>query len=225
MRKTRVLIADDHVGLRESLAMYIDTQDDMRVVGQASNGREAVELATKARAQVAVIDLTMPDCDGIAAINELKRLRPSIRCLVLTMHEDSTFLRAALAAGADGYITKRAASSELLHAIREVAGGRAFINAVLNDGNLDELIREPAPAVVPREILSERERGVLQRVAHGYTNKEIAGMLGLSRTSVDTYRLRAAQKLGLKSRADVVRHAINQGWLNTDPMSDHRRQT
>ncbi len=218
MAEIRIVIADDHVAVREALATFIDSQRDMTVVAQASTGREAVEKTGETGPDVVIIDITMPEGNGIEAIEKIRELYPEVRTLVLTMHEDPTFLRSALAAGGSGYVTKRAAGDELLKAVREVAGGRSYINVSLTDSDITDLLSNPPPPAeeTERDPLSEREREVLTLLAYGHTGKEIAAKLGITQTSVDTYRGRISDKLGIKHRAGLVRYALEKGLIGKD---------
>ena len=214
MARSRVLIADDHAVLREALALLIAGEQDMEVVGQASDGKDAVAKAHKLRPDVLIIDITMPNCGGIQALNKIGKECPEIRYLVLTMHDDQTFLRSALRAGGHGYVTKKAVSKELLNAIRAVASGRQYINVSLTKGQVTTGKHEEGHCErLPSDELSDRERQVLLSVARGYTSKEIAAQLGISSASVDSYRLRVSRKLSAKSRADLVDYALQVGLL------------
>jgi DNA-binding NarL/FixJ family response regulator len=216
----RVVLADDHVALREALARHIDAEPDISVVAETGNGFEAIEKVRELDPDILLIDLSMPQCEGVSAIKTLREECPKVRALVLTMHESHAFLTAALAAGAAGYITKRAASSELIQAIREVKKGRSYINVDLAEANLQRVVaanlrptQEDAPV-----RLSERERDVLVMVAHGFTSREIAQRMKITRASVDTYRQRVSEKLKLKNRADLVSYAVSAGLLgNSNP--------
>ena len=215
MAEIRVLISDDHAVFREGLRVLLQAQPDMVVVGEANDGEEATRKAELLSPDVIVMDLSMPRCGGIEAINRLRRMQVKARVLVLSMHDDQTYLRAALAAGAAGYIPKRAAAKQLLDAIREVAHHRSFIAVALDDGTLQRLVDEGAQREdVPMSRLTEREQEVLELVAQGYTHAEIAERLELSIKTVDTYRQRVGQKLGLRTRAELVRFAIETGVLS-----------
>ena len=216
MSKVRIHIADDHAFLREVMAKLIASEDDMEVVGEAADGKEAAEQAVKLRPDLVIVDITMPNTGGIQALKTIGRECPGVRSLVLTMHDDQTFLRSALRAGANGYVTKKTVSKELLNAIRTVASGRQYINvslassAMMTDSQADRFSEDAT-----LEDLSERERQVLLSVARGYTSKEIATELGISSASVDSYRLRLLRKLGAKSRADLVDFALEVGLLRS----------
>jgi two-component system, NarL family, response regulator NreC len=204
--KIRVLLADDHAILRAGLRMLLAAQPDMTVVAEAADGEEAVRRALATRPDVAVIDLTMPGLSGVETLGRLRREVPATRLLVLTMHDDPGYARVALAAGASGHVVKDAESAELLTAIRTVHRGRTFVRV----GAGAPATLPPASAAPP---LSPRERQVLGLLVHGHTNREVADRLSLSVKTVETHRARLSEKLGLHSRADLVRFAIELGLL------------
>lgn len=221
MSKTRVVVADDHAVLRSGLRLLINTQPDMEVIGEAGSFPATFDICAQQIPDVVTLDLDMPGGSGGRAISELKRISPKTRVLILTMHDDSTYLRACLAAGADGYIVKKAADTELLTAIRTVVRGRAYFNVT----------QEPPPTAAeslavantsrdrkgtPLDSLSEREREVLLLVAQGFTNQAIADKIYLSVKTVESYRSRLMVKLGLHSRADLMRLVIETGLLASD---------
>lgn len=219
MKKIRVFLSDDHAILREGLISLINHQEDMEVVGQASNGLEAIEGCQHSNPDVAVIDLSMPQCNGLKAIKQIRKLCPLTRIIVLTMHDDQTYLRSSLAAGCAGYLIKSVASKDLIIAIREIHRGRSFIRISLTEDSLTEIIQEVPLARSRRKrktLLTPRENEVLEYLVHGFTNREIAEKLGIKKKSVDTYRLRLQEKLGLKSRADLVRYALEIGIFGGD---------
>lgn len=216
MPPTTVLIVDDHAMLRSGLRLLIDAQPDLKVVGEAGTLQEAVDAATKHKPHVITLDLSLPGSSGVASVQRLRAASPTSKLLVVTMHDDPAFVRAAVAMGASGYLVKSAADAELIVAIRAVAAGRTF---VILDGNRSfERIMSPNSAEQPSplESLSEREREVLAEVAKGYTNREIADRVGLSIKTVESYRSRLMQKLGLQSRADLIRLAVETGILGMD---------
>ena len=206
MKKIRVMLADDHAILRAGLRMLLDAQPDMAVVAEAADGEEAIRRAGGSRPDVAVVDLTMPGLSGVETLEGLRREVPATRLLVLTMHDDPGYARLALAAGASGHVVKDAESAELLAAIRAVHRGRTFVQVGAEPAAADSP-RPPVPA------LSPRERQVLELLAHGHTNREVADRLSLSVKTVETHRARLSDKLGLHSRADLVRLAIELGLL------------
>jgi two-component system response regulator NreC len=203
----RLLLADDHAILRAGLRMLLEAQADMVVVGEAADGEEAVRRAHATRPDVAVVDLTMPGLSGVETLQRLHRELPATRLLVLTMHDDPGYARMAQAAGALGHVVKDCQSAELLAAIRAVHRGRSFARA----GNETPAAAAEAPGPAP--ALSPRERQVLELLAHGHTNREIAARLTLSVKTVETHRARLSDKLGLHRRADLVRVALDLGLL------------
>jgi DNA-binding NarL/FixJ family response regulator len=214
MTRIRILLADDHAVLRAGLRALIASQPDMDVVGEAGDGEEAVRKAVALRPDVAIVDITMPGPGGIKTIERIRRAAPATRVLVLTMHDAPAYLRAALAAGAVGYVVKRAADSELIAAIRDVHRGRTVLDASLATQVVQSGVRRrPAAGGPAASPLSPREREVLELVAQGYTNQQIADRFGLSVKTVETYRARLVEKLGLQSRAELVRYALDSGLL------------
>jgi len=203
--RIRVLLADDHAILRAGLRMLLSAQPDMTVVAEASDGDEAVRRALATRPDVAVVDLTMPGPSGVETLGRLRREVPATRLLVLTMHDDPGYARVALAAGASGHVIKDADSGELLAAIRAVHRGRTFVRVGAGESTA---VRPTAPPP-----LSPRERQVLQLLAHGHTNREIADHLALSVKTIETHRARLGEKLGVHKRAELVRFAIELGLL------------
>lgn len=218
--KIQVLIADDHAILRSGLRMLIDAQSDMTVVAEAQNGDEVIEGVKETSPDVVILDITMPERGGLHAIHEVLKLSPDTRVLLLTMHEEVAYLRTALAAGASGYVLKKSVDADLLSAIRAVHRGRTYVDSEL----ASELIEHALPdrsrtGRKGREVLSERELQVLKLVAEGFSSREIAQQIFISVKSVETYRGRFAEKLGLTSRADIVRYALETGLLTTEKFS------
>ena len=216
----RIMIADDHAILRAGLRSLLSAQDDMTVVAEAVDGEEAVVKAEACKPDVLLLDITMPKKSGIEALQEIRKLSPTTRVLVLTMHDDHAYLRSVLAAGGSGYLVKRAADTELLMAIRAIQQGRSYIDVGLEDNQLqtvlvDEQKARSEAAAKSLESLSDRERQVLELVALGFTHKEVGESLSLSVKTVETYRSRLSEKLGLRSRAELVRFALELGLLDT----------
>jgi two-component system, NarL family, response regulator NreC len=211
----RVLIVDDHAVLRTGLRMLLTAQPDMTVVGEAAEGAKAVELARTIKPDVVTLDLNMPGIGGLTILEMLKTECPAARILVLTMHDDAAYLKAVLAAGGAGYVTKTADESELLGAIRAVSQGRTSFNLSMNDALMRALLgvetRVSSGAVT--EELSEREREVLELVAQGHTSQKVADRLFLSVKTIETYRARLMKKLGLQDRAQLVQFALQAGLL------------
>ena len=225
MPKIRVLLADDHAVLRAGLKLLVNHEQDMEVVAEAGTFGEAIRLASLSKPDVVTLDLTMPGGNGVDKIEQVCRACSTARVLVLTMHDDPAYLRAALSAGASGYVVKKAADTELLGAIRAVHAGRVFVDLESHGA------RSPT-ALVPAkntggtgDNLSERERTVLERLAQGHTNQSIAEQLDLSVKTIESYRARLLRKLGLRSRADITRYAVETGLLGRreQPSAEVRR--
>ena len=212
MTPIRVLIADDHALLRSGLRALLSSQPDMVVVGEASDGAEAVELALALAPDVVLLDLSMRGTDGFAALERFRRECPRSRILVLTMYDHEPYMRAALAASAAGFVVKQSADGELFAAIRAVHEGRSYYNV-----RLDTPSATPAAPKKPEARLSRREREVLEQLALGHTNQEVADKLRIGVKSVETYRTRLTEKLGLRTRADLVRYALAAGLLRPLP--------
>ncbi len=209
----RVVIADDHTLVRSGLRMLLEKEPDISVVGEAASGREAVRVVLQTRPDVLLLDWTMPDGDGLEVLRQLRVALPQLRILVLTMHENPSYLRTALTEGAAGYVVKDAADTDLLRALRSVAQGQTYVHPTLVASLLQP---EPVSPSTPEVRLSQREEQVLRLVARGHTNREIAEQLSLSVKTIETYRLRGMQKLGLESRAELIQYALQQGWLDED---------
>jgi DNA-binding NarL/FixJ family response regulator len=211
-RALRILLADDHVTVRHGLKLLIDAQDDLIVVGEASDGESAIRGATELRPDVIVMDISMPGMTGLVATRKLKELLPDIPIVALTRHGDDAYLQELLRAGASGYVLKRSAPAELLQAIRAAAAGGQYLDSTLTArvtaGFLAKEGKQGRTGVP-----SERESEVLRLIASGYSNKEIASRLALSVKTVEAHKANAMRKLGLAGRIDIVKYAILQGWL------------
>jgi DNA-binding NarL/FixJ family response regulator len=215
LSKLRIFIADDHAVLRDGLKALVNAEPDMEVVGEADNGRLAWQRAKQLQPDVVVMDVSMPEMSGAQATQRLKEACPNIKVLALTAHEDKAYLRHLLAAGASGFVLKRAATEDLIQAIHAVAQQDAYIDPRLAGKVLTGLIGQPAPKEGSQDPeLSEREAEVLRLIAWGYSNKEIAAQLNISVKTVETYKGRLTEKLQLRSRTQIVRYAVRQGWLN-----------
>jgi two-component system, NarL family, response regulator NreC len=218
--KIKILIADDHAILRAGLRMLIEAQSDMMVVAEAENGNDAIRLARATSPAVVILDVTMPEKGGLYAIRDLLKNNPSLRILLLTMHEEPAFLRTALAAGASGYVLKKSVDADLLSAIRAVSKGRVYVDSELATTLVGQAVPERARAEdALSEVLSERELQVLKLVAEGFSSREISERIFIGTKTVETYRGRFAEKLGLKSRADIVRYALEIGLLKPEKFS------
>ncbi len=210
----RVLLVDDHAILRAGLGLLIRSQLGMEVVGEAEEAQTALHLVEKLQPDIVVLDISMPGESGLQIIGRVLELCEHCRVLVLTMHDDYTYLRAAMAAGTSGYVVKSAADQELIKAIRTLHEGRTYISVSLNSAEVESppLLEETEPTSVPE--LSPRETQALEYVAYGFTSQQIADRLGLSIKTVDGYRSRLSEKLGLRSRAELVRYALEKGILD-----------
>lgn len=214
MTKLRVLLADDHAVVRAGLKALVDRQPDMTVIGEAADGLEVLSLAQSCQPDVVVMDLSMPRLNGADATQQLRERYPQIKILVLSVHEDATYLRRVLEAGATGYVLKHAAAESLIAAIRQVASGAIYLDPALGDLLVQTVIGGKDRSAAAPVALSEREVMVLRLIAQGYSNKEIAAQFDLSVKTVETYKARAMEKLGLTSRVELVRYAAAHGWLN-----------
>jgi DNA-binding NarL/FixJ family response regulator len=212
--KLRVLLADDHAVVREGLRALIAAHADMEVVGEAGDGLTACRKAAELLPDVVVMDLSMPELNGALATERIRASCPHVKVLALTVHEDRGYLRRLLDAGASGYVLKRAAAEELVRALRTVAAGGAYIDPILAGKVVGSLVRKDAvKEALGAEELSEREIEVVRHIARGLSNKEIAAELGISIKTVETYKARALQKLSLRGRADLIRYALQRGWI------------
>ncbi len=211
---TRVLIADDHAMLREGLRLLIDAQEDMSVVGEVADTTSVVDATRKTEPDVLLLDISMPGGGGLSAIDALRASGLSPRVLVLTMHEQAAYLRQAMAKGVSGYLVKRVASEQLIQAIRAVREGRIHIDATIQNGDSRAVLDTNPECRELLESLSPREREVLLLVAGGHTNQEAAERLAISVKTVEGYRARVMRKIGARNRADLVRFAIEVGWLD-----------
>jgi DNA-binding NarL/FixJ family response regulator len=214
-RVVRIVLADDHPIVREGLKLLLNAQPDMEVVGEAADGEAALRAVNDLLPDVLVTDVSMPFMMGHEVAERVARAHATVRVLALTVHEERLYLTRLLRAGATGYVLKRAASAELVRAVRAVAVGGTYIDPSLAGAVVEGyLSTETGPLRPPSDSLSDREREVLIRIARGFSNKEIAAELGLSVKTVETYKARMTEKLGLRSRVDIVRYASSQGWLS-----------
>lgn len=220
----RILLADDHVILRSGLRMLIDGRDGLEVVAEAGTSEEAISRAKSAKPDLAIVDITMPGVGGVKVTEAITASCPDTSVIVLTMHDDQAYLKAALAAGARGFVVKRSADTRLLDAIETVMGGQLYIDPSMGGRVLQSLLdpthADNAQASGQQDALSLRERQVLKLLSHGYTNREAAEKLGLSMRSIETYRARLSDKLGFQSRVDLVRYALETGLLNSEDPID-----
>lgn len=214
---THILLADDHSILRAGLRLLLESQTDFQVVGEASTGTEALNQAEALQPDLILLDLSMPHLGGLDALPMLKKLAPSAKVLILTMHEDAQYLRTALQSGASGYVLKKAADVELISAIRAVLRGEMYVHPSLTRVLLEDVLPSFESHLPDEWVhLSDREREVLRLVALGHTSAEIAGQLSLSAKTVETYRARGMEKLGLPNRAALVRFTLRKGLISAE---------
>jgi DNA-binding NarL/FixJ family response regulator len=212
MTKLRVLLADDHNVMREGLRMVVERDANMEVVGEADNGAAAVKLAQELKPDVVVMDISMPGLNGLKATEILGAVAPNARVLILTRHSDGSYVQQLLRSGASGYVLKQSASDELVHAIKRVALGQAYLDPAITDQVVGSITaKSHLPSAGKR--LSKREEDVLRFVALGFLTKEIAAELNISIKTVETHKANAMNKMGVKNRIDIVRYAVLQGWL------------
>ncbi len=211
----RVLLADDHTILRAGLRMMLNAQPDIEVIGEAGDGRQAISEAQRLLPDVILMDITMPECNGIEATRQVKRLLPETRVLVLTMHENEEYLFQMLRAGAAGYILKEALDTELINAIRVVYSGRFYLSPSAQSMMVGDYLQRVRSGEErdSYSALTEREREILKLVAEGHTNNQIAERLFISPKTVDTHRTHIMDKLNLHSRAELVKYAMRRGLL------------
>jgi two-component system, NarL family, response regulator NreC len=207
----RILLADDHAMVRQGFRMILGSQTDMEIVGEAGNGREAVEQAEKLQPDVIVMDVAMPELNGIEATRKITAALPRSRILALSMHKDSVYVREILRAGARGYLLKDSIDRDLLAAVRAVAKGEGYLSPAVSDAVLSDYRKH---VTAPIDLLTSREREVLQMIAEGKTNKDIANTLKLSVYTVDAHRGRIMEKLNLHSTGELVRFAVRNGLVD-----------
>lgn len=218
------MLADDHAVVREGLRSLVNSQQDMCVVGEASNGEDAVRVAGELLPTVVIMDLSMPDMGGAEATTRLGASFPTVRVVALTVHEEPSYLTQLLGAGACGYVLKRSAPEQLVHAIRAVAAGGIYVDPSVAATLVQGYLRARRDALSSSPLLSERERVVLVRIAQGYSNQEIARDLALSVKTVETYKARFVEKLGIRTRVEIARYAAEHG-LSDNSSGGPRNET
>jgi DNA-binding NarL/FixJ family response regulator len=209
----RVLVCDDHAMLRTGLRLLLDAEPDLEVVGEAADADEAIDCARALEPDVVLLDVVLPGRNGVDALPDLLAAAPGTKALMLSMQDDPSYVRGAFGAGASGYVPKEAADHELVHAVREVAAGRTFVHPLVGARLAVAEVEEAPPGTEP---LSEREREVVRLLALGHTNQEIAKLLTISVRTVETHRAHIVRKLGLKTRAEIVRYALATGQLQLE---------
>lgn len=210
MTKIRVVLAEDHQTVREGLKALLAAEKDIEVVGEAGDGRAAVERVQVLKPQVAVIDVSMPEVNGLDATRRIKAVAPDVAVVALTRHDDEAYIKELFGAGALGYVMKQSSFAELLRAIRAAAAGKRHLDAALVARAKESQTRRSLPT---GPVATDREAHVLRLMATGHSNKEIADRLGISVKTVEVHKANAMKKLGLRGRIDVVRYAILNGWL------------
>jgi two-component system, NarL family, response regulator NreC len=210
-KKIRVLLADDHAILRKGVGMLIDSQSDLQVVGEAKTGREAILETFRLKPDVVVMDISMPELNGIEGTRQICDELPETKVIGLSMHKDSVYVREILRAGARGYLLKDSDDEDLLRAIRAVARGEAFLSPAISDAVLTDYRKHVSN---PVDLLTGREREVLTMIAEGKTNKEIANALNLSVYTVESHRGSVMEKLNLHNSGDIIRFALRNGLMS-----------
>jgi two-component system, NarL family, response regulator NreC len=210
-QKISIVLADDHAIVRRGFQLILRSHPDLEVVGEASTGLEAVELAEKLQPDIVVMDVSMPVLNGIEATRRIEQVAPRTRVVALSMHRDSVYVREMLKAGARAYLLKESAEADLLTAIRAVARGEGYITPAVSDAVLSDYRKHVAN---PIDLLTAREREVLQLIAEGKTNKEVANHLQLSVYTVEAHRSKLMEKLNLHSTGELVRFAIRNGLVD-----------
>jgi len=213
--RCRIVLADDHLTMRDGLKLLIDSQPDMEVIGEASDGNAAVQAALALSPDIIVMDISMPGTNGLVGTRTLKQLRPDAAIVVLTRHGDDAYLEEFLRAGVAGYVLKQSASAELLQAIRAVAAGGQYLDSSLTARVTDAFLLKKGKGISKTSAaLTDRESEVLRLIASGYSYKEIAAQLSVSVKTVDAHKVNAMRKLDLSGRIDIVKYAVLQGWLH-----------
>ena len=214
MSTLRIFLADDHAVVRQGLKALVNAEPDMEVIGEAKDGRTAWRKIVELRPDVAVIDISMPELNGIQATEKVKQECPQIKVLALTAHQEKGYLDQLLKVGASGYVLKLSAANELIQAIRSAAAGKIYVDREMTDQITSSYIRKQgATGAVGHRQLTDREEQVLRLIAQGYSNKEIAGQLNISVKTVESHKANLMDKLDFKSRTEIVRYAVRHGWL------------
>jgi DNA-binding NarL/FixJ family response regulator len=212
--KLRIFIAEDHETVREGLKLILNSQADMEIIGEAGDGRAAVERAKELLPDIVVMDVSMPRLNGLMATKKLKECCPRVRVVALTRHADDGYLQQLLKAGVSGYVLKQSPADELIHAIRAVANGNIYLDPAIAQKLVGSYVgKSPSKSASALKELSTREQDVMRMIALGYSNKEIAARLELSVKTVEVHKANGMRKLGMTSRIDIVRYAMLQGWL------------
>lgn len=216
MSKFRILLADDHTLMRQGLRRILEEQPDWEVVAEAGDGREAVRRALELKPEVAILDIAMPRLNGIEAARQITRRAAAVRVLILSMYSDEAYILQALQAGARGYLLKDSADADLIRAVTALAQGKSFFSPAVAKVMLDDYVRHLAERGITDRFdsLSEREREIFQLIAEGHSNKEIAHLLSLSPSTVETHRAHILEKLDVHSTAEIVLYAVRKGVIS-----------
>jgi DNA-binding NarL/FixJ family response regulator len=209
----RILLAEDHATVRQGLKLLIDSQPDMAVIGEAVDGQSLIQQAQALNPDLVVMDISMPGINGLVATRMLKHAQPNVTIMALTRHDDETYLKELLRAGASGYVLKQSDPVEFVRAIRAVAAGGVYVDPAMTSRIADGLLAARAKVLISQRAISGRESEVLRLIAVGHSNKEVATQLSISVKTVEVHKANAMRKLGLTSRIDIVRYASLQGWL------------
>ena len=216
MSKINVMIVDDHALVREGITALLKLYDDVQVVGEASDGAEAIVNAEKLKPDVILMDIAMPGLGGLEATTEIKKRNPEIRVLVLSQYGDKEYVNRFLKANVSGYILKRAVGGELIAAIRAVAKGECYLHSSIASKVIDGYIGKTTEAPNPYDLLTDREKQVLKLVAEGNTHKEIAAILGISVKTAVAHNTNICEKLGLHSKAELIKFSIQKGIIRLE---------
>lgn len=214
MDKLRIILAEDHETVREGIKLLVNSQADMEVISEVSNGSAALREVLKLKPDIVVMDISMPETNGLKATKIIKREIPEIKILALTRHTDDGYIQQLIRAGANGYVLKQSAPTELIHAIRIVCAGKSYLDPSLTERVMGGYIKQSTALKNASKVqITDRESEVIRLIARGYSNKEIGVRMQISVKTVEAHKSNAMRKLGISSRIDIVRYAILQGWL------------
>ncbi len=214
MTKIRVLLVDDHAIMRDGISALLDLQDDIEIVGEASEGQEAIKKTQELKPDVIIMDITMPEMDGLEATRRIKKKNPGAKILVLTQHDDREYILATIKSGSDGYLPKRALGSELVAAIHAVHQGNSFLYPTAAGPLLEDYRRQTEKE--PYDSLTEREREVFRLIAEGHTSREISATLFISMKTVFNHRAKIMEKLNIHNKSELIKYAIRKGLITID---------
>jgi two-component system, NarL family, response regulator NreC len=214
-RMTRILICDDHSIVRKGLRSLLDEEEELVVVGEAQSGREAVSMTQQMQPDVVLMDISMPELNGLEATRQIKQQQPQVRVLILTMHDNAEYVFEILKAGASGYVLKQSATTELILAIQAVSQGKTFLSPSISGGVIEGYLQhaKTIPTGDDCDLLTNREREVLQLIAEGTSTRVMARKLGISVKTIETHRTNIMRKLGSQNIADLIRYAIRKGLV------------